>query len=203
MTLYYNGVIMYPDSSLAPSCRMPANGIETKPGHIMVFAWVGRLMLIFCAPAFFCGRIIFLEDKMYHLKTEAHFDSAHFLAGYNGKCANIHGHCWKIEAEISGSELQQDGEKRGMLIDFGDFKKAVRAAADSFDHTLIYEKGSLKDTTLAALKDEGFVLTEVNFRPTAENLSRHFYTILTAQGLPVSKVTVYETPENCAYYEGE
>ena len=90
-----------------------------------------------------------------------------------------------------------------MLIDFGDFKKAVRAAADSFDHTLIYEKGSLKDTTLVALKDEGFVLTEVNFRPTAENLSRHFYTILTAQGLPVSKVTVYETPENCAYYEGE
>jgi 6-pyruvoyltetrahydropterin/6-carboxytetrahydropterin synthase len=90
-----------------------------------------------------------------------------------------------------------------MLIDFGDFKKAVRRLADSFDHTLIYEKGSLKAATLAALKDEGFSLTEVDFRPTAENLSRHFYDMLTAQGLPVSRITVYETPENCAYYEGE
>ena len=138
---------------------------------------------------------------MYHLKTEAHFDSAHFLAGYNGKCANIHGHCWKLEVEISGEELQSNGEKRGMLIDFGDLKKAVRAAADSFDHTLIYEKGSLKAATLAALGDEGFSLTEVAFRPTAENLAKYFYDMLTAQSLPISRVTVYETPENCAYYE--
>ena len=140
---------------------------------------------------------------MYKLRTEAHFDSAHFLAGYNGKCANIHGHCWKLEVEISGCDLQQDREKRGMLIDFGDLKKTVRAAADSFDHTLIYEKGSLKATTLAALNDEGFSLTEVDFRPTAENFSKHFYTMLSGQGLPVSRVTVYETAENCAYYEGE
>lgn len=140
---------------------------------------------------------------MYHLKTEAHFDSAHFLAGYNGKCANIHGHSWKIEAEISGSELQQNGEKRGMLIDFGDLKKAVRGLADSFDHTFIYEKGSLKATTLAALAEEGFSLTEVDFRPTAENLAKHFYDMLAAQELAVSRITVYETPENCAYYEGE
>lgn len=140
---------------------------------------------------------------MYHLKTEAHFDSAHFLAGYKGKCANIHGHCWKLEAEILGSELQQEGEKRGMLMDFGDLKKAVRGLADSFDHTLIYEKGSFKAATLAALMDEGFSLTEVDFRPTAENLAKYFYDQLTAQGLPVSRITVYETPENCAYYEGE
>ena len=29
---------------------------------------------------------------MYYLKTEHSFDSAHFLAGYEGKCRNIHGH---------------------------------------------------------------------------------------------------------------
>ena len=140
---------------------------------------------------------------MYHLKTEAHFDSAHFLAGYNGKCANIHGHCWKLEVEIADSKLVTEGEKRGMLIDFGDLKKAVRGAADSFDHTLIYEKGSLKENTLAALRDEGFSLTEVDFRPTAENFAKYFYDMLSSQGLPVSRTTVYETPENCAFYEGE
>lgn len=138
---------------------------------------------------------------MYYLKTSAAFDSAHFLAGYNGKCANIHGHRWTVEVKIKGEELQQSGEKRGMLIDFGDLKKAVRAIADSFDHALIYESGSLKAATLAALNDEGFRLIEVPFRPTAENFAKHFYELLLKQGISAASVTVYETPDNCAVYE--
>ena len=138
---------------------------------------------------------------MYYLNTEAAFDSAHFLSGYEGKCANIHGHRWKIQVKIKGEKLTESGEKRGMLIDFGDLKHEVRALADSFDHALIYEKGSLKTATLAALSDEGFRLIEVDYRPTAENFARDFYEVLTAKGLPVKSVTVYETPENCAIYE--
>lgn len=138
---------------------------------------------------------------MYYLKTSANFDSAHFLHGYNGKCANIHGHRWTIEVKIKGDELQKSGEKRGMLIDFGDLKKAVKKLADDFDHALIYEKGSLKSATLQALNDENFRLIEVNFRPTAENFAHHFYDILSTQGLEIKSVTVYETPNNCAVYE--
>ena len=138
---------------------------------------------------------------MYRLKTSAEFDSAHFLAGYNGKCANIHGHRWKIEVTAESSGLIKEGEKRGMVIDFGDFKHKVRELADSFDHSLIYEKDSLKATTLAALREENFRLIEVDFRPTAENFARHFYGLLSESGLPVKSVTVYETPENCAVYE--
>lgn len=41
---------------------------------------------------------------MYILKTEQSFDSAHFLAGYEGKCRNLHGHRWKIEAEVWADE---------------------------------------------------------------------------------------------------
>ena len=137
---------------------------------------------------------------MYLLKTAATFDSAHFLSGYNGKCANIHGHTWKLEVAISSQELKETGEKRGMIIDFSDFKKAVRELASCFDHTLIYEKGSLKDGTVAALSSEGFTLTEVPFRPTAENFAEHFYRSL-AENLPVKSVSVYETPDNCAVYE--
>lgn len=77
------------------------------------------------------------EEAMYFLKTSASFDSAHFLHGYKGKCANLHGHHWVIEAEFSSSHLQDDGSCRGMLIDFGDLKRAVRNLADSFDHALI------------------------------------------------------------------
>lgn len=138
---------------------------------------------------------------MYILKTAASFDSAHFLAGYNGKCANLHGHHWVIEVEAGQGTLQAEGEKRGMVIDFGDLKKAVRSLADSFDHALIYEAGSLKSATLAALQDEGFRMIEVPYRPTAENFARAFYAALSADGLPVLRVTVYETPDNSACYE--
>ncbi len=138
---------------------------------------------------------------MYSLKTTASFDSAHFLAGYNGKCANIHGHHWVIEVEISGYELVESGEKRGMLIDFGDLKKIVRTLADDYDHALIYETGTLKPATLSALEDEGFKLIELPCRPTAENFARLFFDMLTGQSLPVSRVTVYETPDNCAVFE--
>ncbi|MDE7098958.1 MAG: 6-carboxytetrahydropterin synthase QueD [Ruminococcus sp.] len=138
---------------------------------------------------------------MYYLKTSASFDSAHFLHGYNGKCANIHGHRWTVEVMINGEGLQESGEKRGMLIDFSDLKKAVKQLADDFDHALIYETGSLKQSTVEALNDEKFRLIEVNFRPTAENFAHYFYDILFGQRFTVKSVTVYETPDNCAIYE--
>ncbi len=138
---------------------------------------------------------------MYLIKTQAAFDSAHFLSGYNGKCRNIHGHRWVIEAQVYGEDLIECGEKRGMVMDFGDIKKELRLIADSFDHALIYEKNSLRETTLSALREEGFRMIELDFRPTAENLAKMFYDILSGKGLPVYQITVYETPENCAVYK--
>ena len=137
---------------------------------------------------------------MYQLKTSASFDSAHFLAGYQGKCANLHGHHWVMEVCISGKELQKEGQQRGMLLDFGDLKKAVRNLADSFDHALIYEENTLKEKTIEALQEEKFRLIPVPFRPTAENFAEYFFNVLKEQRLPVSRVTVYETPDNCAEY---
>ena len=139
---------------------------------------------------------------MYKLKTTATFDSAHFLSGYNGKCANIHGHTWTIEVEVRENSLIAEGEKRGMVIDFSDLKKSVKALADRYDHTLIYEQGSLRESTLNALREEGFSLTELPVRPTAENFAKLFYEALSKE-LPVCSVTVYETPQNCATYEEE
>lgn len=140
---------------------------------------------------------------MYYLKTSAAFDSAHFLAGYEGKCSNIHGHRWTVEVKISGEKLIDSGTKRGMLIDFSDLKKAVRDIADSYDHALIYEEGSLRSATVKALTEENFRLIPVDFRPTAENFARSFFEILSGKGLDVQSVTVYETPDNCAVYEVE
>ncbi len=138
---------------------------------------------------------------MYCLKTTATFDSAHFLSGYHGKCANLHGHHWIVEVTIAKIDLQTEGEKRGMVVDFSELKQAVRELADDFDHALIYEEKTLQRATIEALLAEGFRLIAVPFRPTAEHFARHFYETLQKNGLPVRTVTVYETPDNCASFE--
>ena len=66
---------------------------------------------------------------MYGLKTDASFDSAHFLTDYYGKCENLHGHRWRMEVTLGQPELQTEGTMRDMVLDFGVFKKAVRALA--------------------------------------------------------------------------
>ena len=106
---------------------------------------------------------------MYYLKTESSFDSAHFLKGYDGKCRNLHGHRWRVVVEIAADQLKDEGQTRGMLVDFSDLKNALEDICDDFDHSLIYEKGSLKGATIAALQAEEFRMIEVGFRPTAEH----------------------------------
>ena len=137
---------------------------------------------------------------MYGLKTEAAFDSAHFLTDYYGKCENLHGHRWRMEVTIESEELGTEGTMRDMVLDFGVFKKAVRALAEELDHTFLVEEGSLRPETIAALEGEGFSLTILPFRTTAENLARWFFDKLTAQGLPVAEVEVDETPNNRAFF---
>ena len=44
-------------------------------------------------------------------------------------------------------------------------------------------------------------MIEVPYRPTAENFAKFFYDELSKEGLNVSSVKIYETPDNCAEYE--
>ena len=138
---------------------------------------------------------------MYGLKTEAAFDSAHFLTDYYGKCENLHGHRWRVEVTLAQDELQDAGTMRDMVLDFGVFKSAVRGIADELDHTFLVEKGSLKPETIAALEAEGFSLTVLPFRTTAENLARYIFDRLADQDLPVAEGEVDETPNNRAFYK--
>ena len=108
---------------------------------------------------------------MYYLKTEHSFDSAHFLAGYEGKCRNIHGHEWRVVIEICRPDLDEEGQTRDMMFDFGQLKKDVKREVDAMDHALIIEKGSLMPATMAALQAENFRIIEIPYRPTAERLA--------------------------------
>lgn len=137
---------------------------------------------------------------MYTLISEASFDSAHFLAQYEGKCRNIHGHRWTVKVEIFGEKLQENGSKREMLIDFGELKSELKKLVDFYDHSLIIEKNTMREITLNALKEDGFRIIEVEFRPTAENFAKNFYDYFIEKGFSVKSISVYETPNNCAIY---
>lgn len=137
---------------------------------------------------------------MYQLTTEHSFDSAHFLAGYDGKCGNLHGHRWRVLLTVQSETLREDRQQKGMCVDFAELKKDLRTELDALDHVLIIEQGSLCESTMKALQEEKFQVVEMPFRPTAENFARYFYELFTLKGYPVAKVEVYETPNNSAVY---
>ncbi len=137
---------------------------------------------------------------MYGLKTESSFDGAHFLTDYYGKCENLHGHRWRVVCYLRQGSLETEGTMRGMVVDFGVFKRALRDLTEELDHTFLVEEGSLMPKTIESLEEEGFSLTILPFRTTAENLACYFADRMAERGMPVSQVDVYETPNNCASY---
>lgn len=151
----------------------------------------------------FCFSVTEKGIGMYLLKTEQSFDSAHFLADYDGKCRNIHGHEWRVEIEVRRESLDNGGQTRDMLFDFGLLKKDLKKETDALDHCFIIEKGSLRRSTIEALREERFNIVEFPFRPTAERLAKYFYDRMSSYGYDVHSATVYETPQNCAVYMGE
>ena len=46
---------------------------------------------------------------MYYVSVESHFDAAHFLRGYAGKCENLHGHRYKVAVKIASENLDDIG----------------------------------------------------------------------------------------------
>ncbi|MGD9678773.1 MAG: 6-carboxytetrahydropterin synthase QueD [Vulcanibacillus sp.] len=138
---------------------------------------------------------------MYILKVEHSFDSAHFLAGYDGKCGNIHGHRWRVEIEVQSDSLINDGQLEGMVIDFADLKNDVKEMVDYYDHAFIIQVNTMREETLNCLLEDGFRVIIIEFRPTAENFAAHFYNYIKEKGYEVKRATVYETPTNSAVFE--
>ena len=97
-------------------------------------------------------------------------------------------------------DKRNEGEQNYDDFNFCQLKSTVEEMVDYFDHTLIIEQGTLKEKTMDALKEEGFCIREVVFRPTAECFSAYFYQILRSKNYEVANVNVYETPNNCASY---
>ena len=121
---------------------------------------------------------------MFVVSVQAHYDSAHFLRNYKGKCERLHGHRYVVELALAATELNE----AGIAYDFVDVKKHLRDLANRLDHE------NLNDLP---------PFTELE--PSAENQARYFYEemrrLLPAEMRDaVLYVKVWETPTQWATY---
>ncbi|MBU0763723.1 MAG: 6-carboxytetrahydropterin synthase QueD [Bacteroidetes bacterium] len=130
------------------------------------------------------------------------FEASHALWNYAGKCRNIHGHSYRLVVTVSGSPAtDEDNPKTGMVMDFGDLKKLVKALIiDKYDHAVIvWEKAPYETLKKTDQMFENLVVT--TFQPTCENMAREFAGIL-QKNLPsfvsLHSVRLYETETSWA-----
>jgi len=70
---------------------------------------------------------------MYHISVEQHFDAAHFLRGYLGKCEALHGHRFRVVVKLRASEV----DELGLAYDFTVLKQHLGDILSRFDHTCL------------------------------------------------------------------
>ncbi|MGQ9546556.1 MAG: 6-carboxytetrahydropterin synthase QueD [Dehalococcoidia bacterium] len=70
---------------------------------------------------------------MYQLFIEEHFDAAHYLPNYQGKCEKLHGHRFKVMVRFEAARLNESG----LAYDFAQLKQHVREVLAQFDHTCL------------------------------------------------------------------
>jgi 6-pyruvoyltetrahydropterin/6-carboxytetrahydropterin synthase len=119
----------------------------------------------------------------YRLKISDQFAAGHCLPLYKGKCERMHGHNFRVEAEVVGDELDEGG----LLLDFAELKKMLAAIIDPLDHTVLNEM-------------EPFDV----LAPSSENIARVIYDSLDEKigrdRVKVLSVTVWESDKACATY---
>lgn len=101
---------------------------------------------------------------------EFYFETAHALYGYDGKCKNIHGHSYKLSVTIIGVPIQDiNNSKNGMVLDFGDLKRIVKAEViDIFDHATIFNENTPHKLIALDLEKSGQCVILVPYQPTSE-----------------------------------
>ncbi len=120
----------------------------------------------------------------YTLKVVSDFASAHTLRDYPGACSRMHGHNWKVEAEVEACQLNSVG----MAIDFKEIRQQVRVLTDVLDHRYLNEI-------------EPF--DKIN--PTAENIAAFIFNglaeALNDERIHVKAITLWETERACVRFE--
>ena len=120
---------------------------------------------------------------MFEVKVRGHIASAHTLVGYDGPCSQLHGHTWKVEATVSGNQL----DRVGLLADFKILKKKLKDVLEPLDHVYLNDLPAFKGSN-----------------PSTENLAQHIYKRFAQSAAPLllKQVEVWESDTaSVVYYE--
>ena len=144
---------------------------------------------------------------MFYLTKIFHFEAAHALNGYDGKCRNIHGHSYELRVTVKGMPITEPGNpKNGMVIDFHDLKDIVnQEVMDKLDHSFIIGNNMPKDFVEITKKHFDKVV-ELPYQPTTENMLADFAEKIKArlpQHVKLYSVTLQETRDSIAEWREE
>jgi 6-pyruvoyltetrahydropterin/6-carboxytetrahydropterin synthase len=119
---------------------------------------------------------------MYEIAVEKHFDAAHFLRGYQGKCEALHGHRFKVVARVSAAGL----DDVGMAYDFTGLKRHLDDVLAAYDHTCLNEVPPFDKTN-----------------PSSENIAATVYRELKTRltdTVTITGIEVWESPNTWVTY---
>jgi len=128
----------------------------------------------------------FLEEgvvSMYQVMIEERFSAAHQLWDQTGKLESLHGHNWKVHAEVVAKTV----DETGLVLDFRKLKEALHIILVPFEHAYLNEIEPFNKQN-----------------PSSENIARWLYDRL-AETLPegsvrVARIVVWESEDAGAAY---
>jgi 6-pyruvoyltetrahydropterin/6-carboxytetrahydropterin synthase len=120
---------------------------------------------------------------MYGISVERHFDAAHYLRGYKGKCEAMHGHRYRVVVRVKAERL----DDIGLAYDFTDLKRHLNDILSRFDHTCLNDVPPFD-----------------KINPSAENIAATIYdelkSRLAADPVALVSVEAWESPEQGVAY---
>ena len=120
---------------------------------------------------------------MYEISVEKHFDAAHFLRGYKGKCEALHGHRFRVVARVRASGL----DDIGIAYDFTELKQHLNDIMARFDHTCINDVPPFDKINASSENVAATIYDELKRK-------------LASAPVTVSSVEVWESPQTGVVY---
>ena len=117
----------------------------------------------------------------FSVRVEARFEAAHFLRSYRGISEPLHGHSYKVEAEVVRAAPGLDGD--AIAVDFVAARHELDRIAKKLDYTCINEVAPFD-----------------GINPSAENIAEWFHQELTvalqSENARVREILLWEGPVN-------
>ncbi len=128
---------------------------------------------------------LYINTPMYEVIIKREFSAAHMLKEIGGRCEELHGHNFAVEATVTAPVLNSEG----IMVDFRDVKKWLDEILGELDHS--------------CLNEHPFFSSGLN--PSSENIACFIFDRVSEKlpgGLSLARVTVWESEDARVSYTG-